>query len=364
MQARGPTSSFEHDYALVDVAETWFRILTKELGDQQELGLLARFALAAFIANSLRLADVCHCYQISCTLPYRHPLTKQPTCDPQVLGANGIDLVHSEVHLLPVLCMKPSGLSESHMDNMTSAFRHVLRQTGHHDKLYVDEQMPEGTLKVSGNPFNATAFKTFTKHISRAWRKFGQTTLHARTISVYQLQDMYNAICDLANHAGMAILTGRGTRRTAIQRATRCNATAVDIREIADHKDQMTLATYTLDARAGGQAERLKYHMDIDPWLLEWPFRPVRRKRLAGEAILTTKEAHRHEHVLQAAFSDLPVFLEIARFSRSLACSSFLTIEYQSLPLHWHMASFDTDTLRNARYSTIALLESAKVAMF
>ena len=67
----------------------------------------------------------------------------------------------------------------------------------------------------------------------------------------------------------------------------------------------MALATYTLDARAEGQSERLKHNMDIDPWLLEWPFRPIRRERLQGASIMTTKEARRHEVPIKEAFMEI-----------------------------------------------------------
>ena len=110
------------------------------------------------------------------------------------------------VYLIPGLCLKPRGLSESHMDNMTSAFRHVLKQAGHHDNNYVEETMPDGTLKVAGNPFNTTTFKTLVKNLRRNWRKFGPTTVRARTISVYQLLKMYDAIGQLSKHAnGMKV---------------------------------------------------------------------------------------------------------------------------------------------------------------
>ena len=75
------------------IIQTWFEILTEKSGDRQELGLTKRFTLHAIAAHSIRLADVCLMYRYLYTLPYRHPLTDQATCDPQVLGTNGMDLV-------------------------------------------------------------------------------------------------------------------------------------------------------------------------------------------------------------------------------------------------------------------------------
>ena len=76
----------------------------------------------------------------------------------------------------------------------------------------------------------------------------------------------------------------------AIQRAIRCNASDPDIRDISDHSDRTVLSTYTLHARSEGQVEKVEHCLDIDPWLLHWPFRSLRRQRDQGDAILNTRE--------------------------------------------------------------------------
>ena len=87
------------------------------------------------------------------------------------------------------------------MDNMTSAFRHVLAQAGHADKNYVEESMQDGSVKVCGNPLNTTTFKTLVKNLRRNWRKFGPSTVRARTLSVYTLKKMFDAVSDVARFA-------------------------------------------------------------------------------------------------------------------------------------------------------------------
>ena len=87
------------------------------------------------------------------------------------------------------------------MDNMTSAFRHVLAQAGHADKNYVEESMQDGSVKVCGNPLNTTTFKTLVKNLRRNWRKFGPSTVRAHTLSVYTLKKMFDAVSDVARFA-------------------------------------------------------------------------------------------------------------------------------------------------------------------
>ena len=99
-------------------------------------------------------------------------------------------------YLIPGLCLKPRGLSESHKSGMISAFRHALAQAAQADKNYVEE-IVNGQVKVSGNPFNTTIFKTLDKNLSRTWRKFGPATVRARTISVYTLERMFDATFDV-----------------------------------------------------------------------------------------------------------------------------------------------------------------------
>ena len=71
------------------VLDEFVKHITRMAGKEQQLHMASRLTASSIKKNSLRLADICTLFRYLYTVSFRHPVTGNPTCDPQVLSSDG-----------------------------------------------------------------------------------------------------------------------------------------------------------------------------------------------------------------------------------------------------------------------------------